>query len=208
MPTDVQQLPDWVAQLRAQNRWQLPQQMRLHAQRPPLTPQRCAVGAAWLLLGALELWWRQSALVWMCLLVAAPVGMYWHAQRHPRARLQWAVPFAGSWVDVAAQRVHTQGLEQASDVHLHPAQDWSVGVYRVITQRVAHHFIELRHVRRGPVLVLCELVSHTPLSAPDVASIDEAVDVMAERLGVRRTGTRLVRAKDRQSRTTGAASKA
>lgn len=187
----LQLLPDALAYLRTQAVWQLPQQVRLHAQRPQLTPRQWGWAASVMLAGALELWWRQSALVWMGLLVAAPVGMYWHAQRHPRARLQWAVPLAGCWVDVAAQRVHTQGLAHAQDVHLHPAQDWSVGVYRVITQRVAQYFIEVRHVRRGPVLVLCELVSHTPLSAQDVASIDEAVDVMAERLGVRRSGARL-----------------
>ena len=144
-----QLLSDWGAQLQAQ--------------RPQLTLRQWALCVGWLLVGAAELWWRQSALVWMLGLVAVSVWLYRHALRHPHAWLQRAelLTFTGCHVDVAAQRV-------------------------------SRYCMELRHVRSGPVVVLCELVSHTPLSAADVASIDEAVDVMAQRLGIRRTGKGLL----------------
>jgi len=57
--------------------------------------------------------------------------------------------------------------------------------------------IELRHRSRGPMAVLCTVRSASAARAV-LQDIDALVDVMAQRLGIRRSGSRLLPPKPRQ----------
>ena len=62
--------------------------------------------------------------------------------------------------------------------------------------RMAWH-LELRHRSRGPVAVLCVVHSHAGARAV-LQNVDALADALALRLGIRRSGSRLVRSKRRQ----------
>ena len=108
------------------------------------------------------------------------------------APLQWR----GCVVDVAQRTVHTVGLRRNQSFTLQPCAQWSLAA-RDFTSVQAHHVpyircvVELHHVRRGPVLVLCSM--EQSFDYPEHrAQLDQLVEAMAQRLGIRRTGSQML----------------
>ncbi|WP_284337399.1 hypothetical protein [Comamonas sp. NoAH] len=93
----------------------------------------------------------------------------------------------GCCVDVAQRCVRTQGVEPPQQWVLDAPQEWSVGVIAFTDRpRMRHGWrIELRHVRKGPVVRLCTVlhVGHAVLQPEAVQAL---ADTMVERLGIRR----------------------
>ena len=76
---------------------------------------------------------------------------------------------------------------------LEPADLWSVGVLPGTSRDRSEPYIwwlELRHQSRGPVAHLCTVTSWTGVRAVR-EDIDALVDTLAQRLGIRRSGSRL-----------------
>ena len=76
---------------------------------------------------------------------------------------------------------------------LEPADLWSVGVLAGTSRDRSEPYIwwlELRHQSRGPVAHLCTVTSWTGARAVR-EDIDALVDTLAQRLGIRRSGSRL-----------------
>jgi hypothetical protein len=92
----------------------------------------------------------------------------------------------GTLSDEAAQGIDTLRLE--------PLDVWSLGVVmgdHQMSKYVHAWRIELRHRNRGPAAVLCSVRS-TSAAKVVMQDVDNLVDVLAQRLGIRRSGSRLV----------------
>lgn len=101
----------------------------------------------------------------------------------------------GCCVEVLQRVVSTQGVEPALQCTLEHAQDWSVGCV-AFTDRPRRRYgwrVELRHVRRGPVLRLCTVL-HEGHAVQQLDALDTLVNHMAARLGIRRSGAALAAA--------------
>lgn len=91
----------------------------------------------------------------------------------------------------APYEASTQGIDT---LRLEPADAWSVGVMMGDHQTSKYVYawcIELRHRSRGPVSVLCSVRSSSGAKQV-MQDIDALVDALALRLGIRRTGSRLL----------------
>lgn len=102
---------------------------------------------------------------------------------------------------VRTGHVPDEAAQHIDALHLEPADAWSVGVLmgdaRPNPQTPYAWHLELRHRSRGPVAVLCVVHSHAGARAV-LQNVDALADALALRLGIRRSGSRLVRSKRRQ----------
>lgn len=92
----------------------------------------------------------------------------------------------GAPLDEAAQAIDTLQLE--------PSDAWSVGLLPgdVQEHRAVYAWrLELRHRSRGPVATLCVLGTASG-SRVVLQDVDALVDTLAQRLGIRRSGSRLL----------------
>ena len=146
-------------------------------------------------------WWLVVALA------LAIAGLAWHwGWRQPAQAHGLPLEWNGWNIDVAQRTIARVGVPQGEGtqdldvVHLEPADAWSVGVLMGDSQTskyIAAWRIELRHRSRGPMAVLCTVRSASAARAV-LQDIDALVDVMAQRLGIRRSGSRLLPPKPRQ----------
>lgn len=176
-----------------QDIWQLPEYVQLTPPDWMVLPHVLAAGVGGVLLwsfiesaGALE-----CAMALAVLLLIAVVVM--------RLRRRRSLPLGagslradqgrGCGVDVAQRLVHTQGVEPPQRWALDAPQAWSVGVL-AFTDRPRMRYgwrIELRHLRKGPVLSLCT-VMHAGHAVHDMQALDALAQSMAARLGIRVSG--------------------
>ena len=142
---------------------------------------------AWLLLACF------TALFW--------AWRHWWYTREPLGGeiLDWR----GCTVDVVQRTVTTIGHRKAQQWVLEPSAAWSIGIVPLPTNRKGPRrhalpcAIELRHVRRGPVLELCRIYCERDGISRRLA-LDQLAQHMAARLGVRFSGEGLVpKARDR-----------
>lgn len=117
---------------------------------------------------------------------AATAGALWWLQRARGRFVGWLIDFEGS-------RAVPLGQAISEPIALEGA-DHSLGCYVAGQQNTHVHFcLELRHARRGPLAELCTI----PLSGGPQAlaqqreQLDHCVDVLAQRLGIRRSGAPL-----------------
>ncbi|WP_284337400.1 hypothetical protein [Comamonas sp. NoAH] len=108
----------------------------------------------------------------------------------------------GCVVDLPAQSIQALGAQSAWDADVREAQAWSLGVHAIGGRRELFYQIELRHVRKGPVGILCTLHCSFRPQRVDLLAIDALVDTMAECLGVRRSGSRMAPLSARSSHQT------
>lgn len=114
---------------------------------------------------------------------AATAGALWWLQKARGRFVGWLIDFDG-------RRAVPLGNGDAAPIVLEGA-DHSLGCYLAAQKNHHAHFcLELRHARRGPLAELCTI----PLSGGPKAmaqqreQLDHCVDVLARRLGVRRSG--------------------
>lgn len=96
----------------------------------------------------------------------------------------------GCHVDVAQRCVRTLGVEPPQQWLLDAPQAWSMGVV-AFTDRPRMRYgwrIELRHVRKGPVVRLCTVL-HVGHGVRQSEAVQALADTMAERLSIRRAVT-------------------
>lgn len=175
----------------AEDMWQLPEYVQLTPPDWMLLPRVLVAGMACVLLWS----FADSALEWVMALAA----LVCIAALVLRLRRRRSLPLGegslragqrrGCCVDVAQQLVHTQGLEPPQQWALDAPQAWSVGVV-AFTDRPRMRYgwrIELRHVRKGPVVRLCTVV-HAGHAVDEVQALDALVQSIALRLGIRPPG--------------------
>lgn len=144
-------------------------------------------------------------LLYLAGVLAYAVALWLKGQKQAAiTRLDLGQPYQGqkSWkgcvVDVAAGTVQSVGQQPAWHADTQDRQAWSVGVQVKAGRKVLFYVLELRHVRKGPVGVLCTLHTSATPAPEDLRALDALIDAMAECLGVRRSGARLQRIKHRQ----------
>ena len=140
-------------------------------------------------------------------LAVASGGVYrWRHPRDPAEDLGLPLEWNGWRIDVAQRtlaRIGTPADPRARPMdvlQLEPAADWSLGMLPGDVQdtRAVHAWqLELRHQRRGPVVTLCVVRSNSGAQAVQ-QDVDALVDALVARLGIRRSGSRLVPPKRRQ----------
>jgi len=94
-------------------------------------------------------------------------------------------------------RFHARYVSALFDLNAEPNEVWSIGVVKW-GQYGSDWRIELRHRSKGP---MCGLVAVQSIALPargTAHKVDELVDVLCQRLGVRRSGSRLKALKHRQ----------
>ncbi len=96
----------------------------------------------------------------------------------------WRRPGAGWRVDFAARRVEPMG--QRGEAFVLDGDDWSIAT--TPGERRTHVAIDLRHRQRGRVARLLDRPARGPTP---IAQISALADVLAQRLGVERTGPRV-----------------
>lgn len=142
-----------------------------------------------------QAWWLSVALA----VVTVFVARRWHwkdpAQDHDLP-LEW-----NGWrMDIPKRSLERIGIpkdeaaQQIDTLCLEPVDAWSLGVLMGDArerQAVYAWCIELRHRSRGPVATLCTVYS-TSASRQMLLDIDALVDTLVQRLGIRRSGSRLV----------------
>lgn len=131
--------------------------------------------------GAWRWWWLHKA--W-------PLGSPF--VQFDDAPLQWR----GCVVDVAQRTLHTVGLKHNLVCNLQPGAQWSLGGLDFSCVEVhhvpnIHCVVELRHVRRGPVLVLCSIQQPCNYTAHR-EQLQALAEAMAQRLGIRLSGNGLL----------------
>ena len=142
-----------------------------------------------------QAWWLFMALI----VATAFLAQRW-AWKDPANNSDLPLEWNGWHIDVAQRTLARMGVladeaaQQIGTLQLEPADAWSVGVLMGDPgdhQAIYAWHIELRHRSRGPVAVLC--VVHSTSAAKQVRQdIDALVDTVAQRLGIRRTGSRLL----------------
>ena len=141
---------------------------------------------------------HKDAMAW--LLLACFTALFW-AWRHwwqTRQPLGGEIlDWRGCTVDVAQRTVTTIGHRKAQQWVLEPSAAWSIGIVPLPTnskgkrRHALNCAIELRHVRRGPVLELCSIYCERDGMSRRLA-LDQLAQHMAARLGVRFSGEGLV----------------
>jgi hypothetical protein len=96
----------------------------------------------------------------------------------------WRRPGAGWRVDFAARRVEPMG--QRGEAVVLDGDGWSIAT--AAGERRTHVAIDLRHRQRGRVARLLDRPARGPTP---IAPISALADVLAQRLGVERTGPRV-----------------
>ncbi|MFN7855907.1 MAG: hypothetical protein ACK5OA_04915 [Acidovorax sp.] len=109
---------------------------------------------------------------------------------------------AGGWLlDFAQGRVVRVGQGGKVSIAINPSEH-SLGCYVAGGSSGARSFaLELRHVRRGPVaqLSIVPLSGHGQTFESEREQLDLCVDLLAQRLGIRRSGEPLKKANHRRS---------
>ena len=175
--------------------WHLPEYVHLTPPGWMVVPRLLVVGMAGLLLwafagraSALELVLAFAALVLGALLVlglrrrrSLPLGE--GSLRADQGR--------GCCIDLSQRCVSTQGVEPAQQWVLDAPQAWSVGVVGFSDRpRMRYGWrIELRHMRKGPVVNVCTVL-HTGHAVDEQQALDVLAQTMAIRLGIRQSGAR------------------
>lgn len=141
-------------------------------------------------------WWLAVALA-----LAAAMAAWHRGWKNPAQDHDLPLEWNGWRIDMPQRSLARIGVlpdeaAQAMDsLRLEPADAWSVGVvmgdYQT-SQYVYAWRIELRHRSRGPVAMLCAVRSTSGAKAV-MQDIDALVDALTQRLGIRRTGSRLLR---------------
>lgn len=173
--------------------WDLPEYIHLTPPAWLVVPQVVAAAIAGLILLA----WVQSTSGADMWLPPALIAVIW-AVRHARSRrLSWPLGEGGlksdqgrgCRVDLRARQVKTLGCEPEHQWQLNPALEWSLGciAFADKSRRCYGWRIELRHVRKGPVMVLCTVL-HEGHAVQDQEALHALVQQMAARLGIRRSG--------------------
>lgn len=152
------------------------------------------VGAALAMVVALVMWpvmvWWDR---WGLSAIDKRVGCYVDFEQRVVRQVLKAIP------NDAAEQDLFQGLyvHAQFDLKHQPSDAWSIGVVEAGRNAREWH-IELRHRSQGPVCRLCQ-VQPTVIPGWGVPhQVDALVDVLCQRLGVRRSGSRLRRLKRRQ----------
>lgn len=133
-----------------------------------------------ILLAASQWLWLLGSLLWIAY-------AYRQSDRNRHHRTGWMIHF----VEHTLQR-SSDGVVQ-STLKLPHAQEWSLGVIVDGNEHTQFVTLELRHVRRGPVAQLSRFhLNHHPDSKAVYLDIDTLIDEMAQHLGIRRSGSRLL----------------
>ena len=152
-------------------------QPRVELTRPEPHPAGALLGLGGMLAGVLayrgEGPWRETLAA--AGLGAVLVGLVLHAL--------WRRPGTGWRVDFEARRVEPLGT--AGEAAVLEGEGWSIAV--APGERRSHVAIDLRHADRGRV---ARLIDHPAYGRRPVQQISALADVLAERLGVERTGPR------------------
>lgn len=148
-----------------------------------------------------QAWWLSIALAVVTLLVVRRRYLKDPAQDHDLP-LEWN----GWQIDIPQRSLSRIGApqgeaaQQMDTLRLEQVDAWSLGVLAGAPQErqaIYAWCIELRHRSRGPVATLCVL--HSASAAQVVLQdIDALVDTLVQRLGIRRSGSRLLPPKPRQ----------
>lgn len=135
----------------------------------------------------LALAWSGLLPLWAALVLLALLAVAWLAYRHHKTRSTvkgWVIDFAAR--TLAGQSGAAQTLA------LQPAQDWSLGALALPADDGSQTVrLELRHARSGPVAELVKLRFWQGRDDHALQDIDALADTLAQRLGVRRSGSRL-----------------
>lgn len=173
--------------------WDLPEYVHVKPPAWMVIPQVLLVAVAGLILLA---WTQTSNGLGLLLVIAAVATVLAIAHVLSRRR---SLPLGegslksdqgrGCMVDVVKRQVLTLGCEPEQQWQLAPAQEWSLGclAFEDKPRRRYGWRIELRHVRRGPVLMLCTVLYQGHL-VKDQQALDDLVNGMAARLSIRRSG--------------------
>ena len=148
-----------------------------------------------------QAWWLSVALAVVTVLVVRRWYLKDPAQDHGLP-LEW-----NGWrIDISQRSLsrigapQVEATQQIDTLCLEPVDAWSLGILMGAPQErqaIYAWCIELRHRSRGPVATLCVL--HSASAAHVVLQdIDALVDTLAQRLGIRRSGSRLLPPKRRQ----------
>lgn len=142
-----------------------------------------------------QAWWLSVALAVVTVFVARRRHWKDPAQGH-ELPLEW-----NGWrMDIPKRSLERIGIpkgeaaQQIDTLCLEPVDAWSLGVLMGDAreqQAVYAWCIELRHRSRGPVATLC-MVYSTSASRQMLLDIDALVDTLVQRLGIRRSGSRLL----------------
>lgn len=190
-------------QVEREDVWQLPEYVQLTPPAWISLPRILAVGIAVLLAlefarvaGALELAIALGAVV-----LVTGVVLRWGRRRSLPlgAGSLRAEPGRGCRIDVVQRQVSTQGVQPPRQWVLDVPQEWSVGVV-AFTDRPRMRYgwrIELRHLRKGPVVSLCSVL-HLGHTVAQPEAVDALAQAMAARLGARCTAQPSVSGKHRQ----------
>lgn len=190
-------------QVETEDVWHLPEYVQLDPPSWVSLPRLLAVGIGALL--ALEFASGASALELAIALALVVPTTAWVVRRGRRRSLPLgegslrADQGRGCRVDVAQRTVSTQGMEPAPQWVLDVPQEWSVGVV-AFTDRPRMRYgwrIELRHLRKGPVMSLCSVL-HLGHTVAQPEAVDALAQAMAARLGARCTAQPSVSGKHRQ----------
>lgn len=162
-------LPQLLAEARQQPRFELT--------RPEPHPAGAVLGLGGMLAGVLvylsEGPWRDT--LGAAALVVVLLGLVLHGL--------WKRPGQGWRVDFAARRLEPLG--EGGDALVLAGAGWSIAT--APGERRSHVAIDLRHAELGRV---ARLLDHPAYGSRPVQQISALADVLAERLGVERTGPR------------------
>ena len=139
-------------------------------------------------------WWAAALLAAVAMGVVGYKRWSDPAQDHglPLEWNGWRIDMPGRTL-ARVGAVQEEGAQSIDTLCLAPTDMWSLGVVMGDTHTSKYMYawrMELRHRSRGPVAVLC-VVRSTSAAPVVVQDMDALVDAMAERLGMRRTGSRL-----------------
>ena len=208
-PQHAHVLLQWVQTLRQQTQWHLPKELEML---PPASELSLWKLRLLLLPPGVLAFYLMAVhgmllifLLYLAGVLAYAVALWLKGQKQAAiTRLDMGQPYQGqkSWkgcvVDVAAGAVQSLGQQPEWQADIRDGQSWSVGVHVVGGRHIVCYLLELRHVRKGPVGVLCNLHTSATPAPEDLRAIDVLIDAIAECLGVRRSGARLQRIKHRQ----------
>ena len=202
-PAPAHVLLQWAQTLRQQTQWHLPKELEML---PPAS--ELSIWKLQLLLlppGVLAFYLMAVHgmllifLLYLAGVLAYVVAQWLKGQKQAAiTRLDMGQPYQGqqSWegcvVDVAAGAVQSLGQQPAWQADIRDGQSWSVGVHVVGGRHMVCYLLELRHVRKGPVGVLCTLHTSATPAPDDLRAMDALVDTMVQCLHMRRSGARLI----------------